>query len=236
MSFLQNVRGLLRVGAGAGSTRTYFGDLSESALQDCVDYYGNAYQCPAGDFGVDSESGALAGFAAGMYLYAVAVQIAVPGLRGWEACEQPPSPTAPLCVGPYVYPELTMTVDGTFVQLDNVPGGPPSSSFAAPVDSVWENPPGQIQTSGWWAGPASEDPWAMLVNGAPTWPVPDAWGNTFGQCLFTEAQLPGAIGVEFAHTNMEHPYSGYINVAVVPYILDESEPSVGATQYIVGSA
>jgi hypothetical protein len=33
----------------------------------------------------------------------------------------------------------------------------------------------------------------LLVNPAPVWPVPDAQGNTFGQCLFTPAQVPASI-------------------------------------------
>lgn len=77
-----------------------------------------------------------------------------------------------------------------------------------------------------------------LVNPAPVWPTPDAFGNTFGSVLWTAAQVAavtGQIDVERGPATGVVTNNG-LSVTVHPFLDDEGVPDDGfLNQYIIGA-
>lgn len=65
---------------------------------------------------------------------------------------------------------------------------------------------------------------ALLVNPAPTWPTPDADGNTFGSVLFEADQIPETVSAfvdVFARYTGETGHTAQVVVYLWPYLPDD---------------
>jgi hypothetical protein len=106
---------------------------------------------------------------------------------------------------------------GTWLYPNDTPIAPTYTAEAADPDL-----PNVCHTK--WPDPAWIGGSARLLNPSPTWPVPDGDGNTYGQCLFTLAQLPTAIATTIIRHNHKVTQHGGFSVKVEAYIEGEEDP------------
>ena len=83
-----------------------------------------------------------------------------------------------------------------------------SARTGVSVPADLENVPGAPITIGETEIDPDSDEWHWsyaLVNGVPSWPVPDLEGNTYGAILFTPAEAPSAISWVETDENIGYP-------------------------------
>ncbi len=105
--------------------------------------------------------------------------------------------SGPAC-GPILLYRTFITIDGSYV----------SARTGVSVPADLENVPGTPITIGETEIDPDSDEWHWsyaLVNGVPSWPVPDLDGNTYGTILFTPAEAPSAISWVETDENVGHP-------------------------------
>ncbi len=119
---------------------------------------------------------------------------------------------------------------------------PPVCKSTPPFDWVNAGPTLDVALSGSYltgAGAGSPSTYAIvgssmnfwfvqhyLVNPAPTWPTPDALGNTFGSVLFTAAQIAGvtaSLSIQ-SGPGLNPVTNGILRVHVQPFDLTEGAP------------
>ncbi len=159
--------------------------------------------------------------------FAVAVRVRGPRLSpGFSQCRDPFIPGASPCVE-----RDDALYDGT------VDGGDYLRRTGVTVAAAYEAEPdiaGFALTH--WPNPAVSVEEALLVNPAPTWPVPDVEGNEYGNVLFTLAQLPATITTAVAHYNHDIALRGAFSVRVEAYVYGEEGDEPIQRVCLVGAA
>lgn len=201
------------------------------------------YFCPADGFeatvecitpgdkghGWSQDPAALGATAIVADLYTVFVKFKTPSgfVIAHDGCV---SPTTGFGCGPGIPVTMSAAVSGgVYLAHGNASSGSP----VEPETSVAGAP-----NSGWrFKHPASLNEGGYLENTAPTWPVPDANGNTFGRVLFTRAQLLALPDIEFnvdvfqhggpgVTTGVGYTEPGRSEIRITPYnIIDEPLPT-----------
>lgn len=161
--------------------------------------------------------------------YAIGVRFAGPRLAGGHL-DCGPLPASE-CAGP-TQAMYEGGLSGSYLMIEDFPNGPyaPPSTFEGNLPSG--GGPGAITFTDWpWdytdplhSPPFSDNDLAYIVNPDPVWPFPDAEGNTFGQCLFTYAQIPTIdLSMIWGTSNTE---SGFLHITVLPYWEEASAPEM----------
>lgn len=159
--------------------------------------------------------------------YAVAVRVTGPRLSGGYAGCQTPFIPGIVCVGLVPASYEGSVTGGDYVE--RVTGSPLDNSYSTP-----DRPGGSAKTN--WPDPGVFTVSAMLLNPAPTWPVPDAFGNEYGKILFTEAQLPTSISTTISRFSTRLAMHGVFVVRIDSFVYGESEPEAPFYSSIIGSA
>lgn len=221
------VSGLRRAYAADGHGDLVFDGLALSATQSCTNYFEESVSCPAPDSAISSFSIPLTGIYGAADYYAIRVHIDGPVLDGADCIVQftPTSPGPCTTTGESSYDGVVTPGDWVIA----VPGDPGylsvPSTFEADGDAA--NP-----AHAWWPNDYHH---GILVNGAPTLPVPLA-ENYYTMALFEPGQMPAAITVEITHSNYLQHTLGQMHVGVLAYDETDEEPGEGGRVMYVGAA
>lgn len=172
---------------------------------------------PGGPYTMSVGTSALLALVPGADYYAVGVVFNGPFFfeGGFAACV--PAPGGETC-GIHEDPEQFTSLDGDYV------GSGTGSAIPSDGATVQHFVLGQ---EGVVFGSIDYGFGGLLLNGAPVWPIPDTAGNTYGKVLFTEAQLPGAIGaaISVANTGLSPTNeTARLLVGLTPYYLGDPPP------------
>lgn len=215
---------------------------------NCADFDGNPVVCPGPDAGSDTFSASLAsiGFNTGADLFAVTVGINGPTMSG-AGCHTPIAPTdIPCSPGGQAFYDATVS-GGDYVRAVGVevdfPGIYPDPGYVyVPAEYHADSGEAGINAHTFWPDERPDlqtrvgTGLCYLINPSPTWPVPDVVGNTFGMCLFTLAQLPGAIDTTISYYNWEQDVEGQLTVGVSAYNINDGFEVRRRRGCVVGSA
>lgn len=239
MSFHYEVMGLVKNAAKSSLVDQYavITGLTRSSTYTCLDFYGDLYTCYGADDGTTDVSISLAstGYDATADYYYVSARIDGPTTIAPGGCHEQTSPTdGPPCgaVGADIPVYDGTVAPGAWTRLVGSTGSGSTGSAQETVpddftaigttESNWRAAtfwPDRTAVPG-----TSRGIGAYLVNPSPPWPVPDAAGNTFGNCLFTAAQLPATVDLSLIHHNREEITAGKLWLYVQAY--DIGEPPV----------
>lgn len=219
--------------------------LGRSQSYTCPDYHGNPYPCEKGDDGVSTFSINLldTGYDETADYYHVVIHIDGPETISPGGCHEQVGPTdTPPCGsvgGDFPVYDGTISPGDWLRQVIDQSGPPPWNNSHQEIAPNTFNAIG-ISDTNWraftyWPDrtdlPGEQRSWqAYLVNPTPVWPVPDTYGNTFGNCLFTADQLPESIDLELIHHNREQTRPGRLWAFVRAYT-SEDPGSGGGGQY-----
>lgn len=227
MSFLTSLYGLDR---GSPANRQEFvliSGMSTSGTRTCIDHSGEPVICPGPASDTTEFDAFLAGTSFDPAADYHAVGLAIEGPRlVTPGCHLPINVVDSPCGGPAENPDF----EGVISPDPWLRASYPSPGVSEP-ESVPNIFPSVIEnggTHGFWPEPpppfVNKGEFAYLVNPAPVWVFPDGLGNEFGQCLFTTAQLPTFVSINFSHTNRFHQIDGNIRLGVIDYYLPGTGP------------
>lgn len=230
--FRSIVRGLTRLparddGTGSSAIIITLDDMAGNGTRNCAGWEGELVVCPGPDSGAATFTAPLASipYNTSADLFAVTAFINGPSLGGAD-CHTPLSPADFVCAG------------GGEAMYDGVIGGSyvrgamlgeaayPDPGYVAVASEYHADntvpPSGTVAHTAWPDDELNRDDivgvtGCFLVNGAPTWPVPDVIGNVFGMVLFTHAQLPAAIETIINYFSYDNPIAGQLHVGVLAY-------------------
>ncbi len=227
MSFFYKVAGLTNLPVLATGGVDLDNLNFEGLVIECANYANDLVLCPGPGSGTDTFSGAVSGFFDDTADYfAVNVYVNGPWLRG-ASCHDPSGPGDSPCTdgGPSYYDGTVSGGDYVIRQAGEAVAVPATYS----ADWADEGHDGFAFT--WWPNRYYG---AYLVNPSPVWPIPDAFGNTFGQCLHTLAQLPASIETVIDHYNYSMPIKGRLRIGVLAYVEGDPPAEGYPSQYIIG--
>ncbi len=245
MSFDRDVRGLFFYPPASSAPSQYESIIGLDRLSTyiCSDYFGESVTCEGGADGVTNFSIHLpsTGYLAGADYYSVSIHIDGPETISPGGCHLPPAPTlndpCGAVGGDFPVYDGTLTPGGWVRQVIDQSGPPPwhdtyqeivpdTFNATGTADNNWRAQtywPDQTDIP---AEQVARSHRAYLVNPEPLWPTLDAYGNTFGNCLFGYGQLPETVDLEMIHHNREQTRLGRLWAFVQAYVFSDPNPGV----------